>query len=75
MAAGANDKNKIKRTFEKAFLELEITFLFDYCFFNFGNLSFRQIIVNRMGSDLAPFVANLFLYENKWLLDSKRRDL
>ena len=27
-----------------------------------------------MGSDLAPFIANLFLdfYENKWLLDTKK---
>ena len=30
-----------------------------------------------MGSDLAPFMANLFLYyyENKLLLDTKKRDL
>ena len=30
-----------------------------------------------MGSDPAPFIANLFLYyyENKWLLDTKKRDL
>ena len=30
-----------------------------------------------MGSDPAPSMANLFLYyyENKWLLDTKKRDL
>ena len=30
-----------------------------------------------MSSDQAPFMANLFLYyyENRWLLDTKKRDL
>ena len=74
-AIQTDDKNRFKTKFVKATLKLAINFLLDNFFFNFGNLSFRQIIVNRMGSDLAPFVANLFLYENKWLLDSKRRDL
>ena len=47
-------------------------------FFNFGNLSFWQIIRILVSSDPAPFfLADLFLYyyENKWLLDTKKIDL
>ena len=46
----------------KASLKLVINFLLDNCFLNFGSLSFRQIIEIPMGSDPAPFMANLFLY-------------
>lgn len=37
------------------------------CYFKFGNKVLRQIISIPMGSDPAPFIANLFLYyyENK----------
>lgn len=48
--------------------KLAINFLFDNCFFS------CEI---RMDCDPAPFLANLFLYyyENKWLLDTRKRDL
>ena len=47
------------------------------CFFTLGNLLFKQVIGIPMGSDPAPFMANLFLYfyENKWLMKLKKQDL
>ena len=67
-------KNKFKTVFVAAFLELAINILPDNCFFNFGNLSYWQIIGIRMGSDLALFMANFFLYyyKNKLLLDTEK---
>ena len=46
-------------------------------FFNFGNLSCRQIAGIHMSSHPVSSMANLFLkyYENRWLLDTKKRDL
>ena len=57
-------------------MKLAINFLLN-CFLNFGNLSFWKIIGMTMDSELARFMAYLFLcyYENKWLLDAKKRDL
>ena len=50
---------------------MAISFLRDIFFFNFSNLPFQQIIGIPMGSEPAPFIANLILYyfNNKWLLD------
>ena len=47
------------------------------CFFTFGNKIFRQVIGIPMGSDPAPFMANLFLYhyENIWMKKLKKEDL
>ena len=75
-AKWTDNKLKFKITFDKASLKLTINFLLDNCFFvKFGNLSFPQITGIPMGSDPAPFMANLFLYydENKWLLGTKKR--
>ena len=43
------------------------------CFFSAGNLLFRQAIGIPMGSDHAPFMANLFLfyYEEKFMKSLK----
>ena len=71
------DKKKCNIVFDKASLKLAINFLLDQCFFHVGNLIFRQVIGIPMGSDPAPFMANLFLYfyENKWLQSTKKQDL
>ena len=62
--------------FDKASLKLAINFLLDKCFFDFGDFLFWQFTGIPMGSDPAPFTANIFLrYENKWLLETKKRDL
>ena len=47
------------------------------CYFTVGLKIFCQVIGIPMGSDPAPFFANLFLYyyENKWMKDLKRKDL
>lgn len=46
-------------------------------FFNFGNLSFRQIAGIPISSHPVSSMENLFLkyYENRWLLDTKKSDL
>ena len=76
-ATWTNNKHKYNVTFDKPSLKLAINYLLDNCYFNLGNMSFRQVIGIPMGSDPAPFMANLFLYfyENKWLLELKKKDL
>ena len=58
-------------------MKAAVAYLLDNCFFKIGNKLFRQIIGIPMGSDPAPFFANLFLYfyESKWLKELKRIDL
>ena len=55
---------------------IAIKFLLDNCHFNFGNKLFRQIIGIPMGSDPAPYFANLFLYryESRWLNQMKKQN-
>ena len=52
-----------------------INWLIDNIYVTFGNKCFRQVIGIPMGTDCAPFLANLFLYsyEFKWI-DQQRRD-
>ena len=57
-------------------MKLAFNFLLSNClFYNFGNFSYQQITGVPKGSDQAPFMANQFLcyYENKWLLDTKKK--
>jgi len=58
-------------------LKAAIKYLLDNSYFTLGENIFRQIIGIPMGSDPAPFFANLFLYfyENKWMLALKKKDL
>ena len=72
-ATWINDKSKFKTTFNEVSLKLAINFLLDNCFFNFGTLSFLQIMEIPVGSDPVYFVANLFLHyhENLWLYIQK----
>ena len=53
-----------------------IKYLLDNCHFKFGNKLFRQIVGIPMGSDPAPFFANLFLYqyESRWLNRMKKEN-
>ena len=39
-----------------------ISYLLDNCYFSIGKNIFRQVVGIPMGSDPAPFMANLFLY-------------
>ena len=69
------DKNKI--CFSKSSFKQAVRYLMNNCFFTVGTLLFRQIIGIPMGSDPAPFMANLFLYyyENKWINKLKKSDI
>ena len=53
-----------------------LKYLIDNSFFSVGSDIFRQVIGIPMGSDPAPFFANLFLYyyESKWLQSLKTDD-
>ena len=53
-----------------------IKFLLSNCYFLVGSQIFRQKIGIPMGSDPAPFFANLFLfhYESEWLRNVKKTD-
>ena len=66
-----------KHVFNKQAIKDAVKFLMFNCFFTIGNKIFQQIIGIPMGSDPAPFFANLFLYyyENKWLRKVQRSDL
>jgi len=69
---GAKWSNNISQHdiwFDGTKMKVAVAYLLDNCFFMTGKKLFRQIIGIPMGSDPAPFFANLFLYfyENKWL--------
>ena len=53
-----------------------LKFVLDNCHFKFGNKMFRQIVGIPMGSDPAPYFANLFLYcyESRWLNRMKKEN-
>lgn len=67
--------NKI--SFDKQSMKDAVTYLLSNCFFTVGLKIFCQIIGIPMGSDPAPFFANLFLYhyESKWVNTIKKNDL
>ena len=54
-----------------------LEYVIDNAFFQVGDKVFRQIIGIPMGSDPAPFIANLFLYvyENRFMTNLKKNDL
>ena len=71
----SSPKNSI--LFNRATAKHAIKYLMDNCFFTCGGQIFRQIIGIPMGSDPAPFMANLFLYhyESKWMKELKKSNL
>ena len=62
-----------QHAFTKDSIKQALHYLMHNCFFSVGNLLFRQAIGIPMGSDPAPFMANLFLfyYENKFIKSLK----
>ena len=76
-AKWVTDQTKYDLVFSKKDVKNALQFLMSSCFFTLGNLLFKQVIGIPMGSDPAPFMANLFLYfyENKWLMQLKKQDL
>ena len=75
-ARWVKDKSKYNIWFDKQKLKDAVTYLMENCYFTVGKDLFRQIIGIPMGSDPAPFFANLFLYfyERNWILDLKKKD-
>ena len=76
-ARWVTDQSKYNLVFNKKKIKDALRYLMNNCFFTLGNLLFKQVIGIPMGSDPAPFMANLFLYfyENKWLMKLKKQDL
>ena len=76
-AKWVDDPSKYDLVFNKTSIKKAIEFLMNNCHFTIGNKIFQQIIGIPMGSDPAPFFANLFLYyfENKWLRNLQRSNL
>ena len=72
-------KNGSKKgiTFDKGSFKTAVKYLMDNCFFSFGNQIFRQKIGILMGSDPAPYFANLFLYhyESHYVKTLQDKDL
>ena len=62
--------------FDEKLVKEALQYLMDNCYFTFGDKLFRQVIGIPMGSDPAPFMANLFLfyYENKWISNLKKEN-
>ena len=64
-------------TFTKDSFKAAVKYLMNNCFFTLEDRIFRQIIGIPMGSDPAPFMANLFLYhyEAKYVKETKSKDI
>ena len=69
--------NRAGVRFSKPLFKEALEYLMNNCNFTFGNKIFRQVIGIPMGSDPAPFMANLFLYhyESQWVKGLKKQDL
>ena len=65
------------RFYSKQDIKDVLDFVIDNAYFHVNNEIFRQIIGIPMGSDPAPFIANLFLYlyENRFMNKLKKEDL
>ena len=64
-------------TFTKVSFKEAVKYLMNNCFFTLGDHVYRQKIGIPMGSDPAPFMANLFLYhyESKYVKEVKKSDI
>ena len=78
--SGARWVSKTSKTglrFDRNAIKNAIKYLMGNCYFTFGEKIFRQIIGIPMGSDPAPFMANLFLYhyESNWIRNLKKNSI
>ena len=69
--------NRSGLRFTRSMVKDALEYLMGNCYFTFGDKVFRQVIGIPMGSDPAPFMANLFLYyyESKWVKNLKKDSL
>ena len=76
-ARWTKDKSEHNISFDIKMMKDAVAYLLSNCFFTIGSKIFRQVIGIPMGSDPAPFFANLFLYyfEHNWMNQIKKNDL
>ena len=69
----SQSKSKTGRSYCLQEIKSCLKFLLNNSFFQVGSKIFHQVTGIPMGSDLAPFLANLFLsfYESRWLKSVK----
>ena len=70
----SRSKSKTGRSYTLQEIKSCLEFLINNSFFQVGSKIFRQVIGIPMGSDPAPFFANLFLFfcESRWLKSIKK---
>ena len=68
--------NSKKRLWDKGTVNKSLAYLLDNCYFAVGKNVYKQVIGIPMGTDPAPFMANLFLYyyEDKFMKELKSKD-
>ena len=73
-ASFVNKHNKDTKAYTKDQLIEMMNYLIDNCYVTCGDSLFRQKIGIPMGTDCAPFLANLFLYsyEHEWMMKMKK---
>ena len=73
VARWIREVNNNRICFSKQQMKDAVSYLFSNCYFTVGPKIFCQIIGIPMGSDPAPFFANLFLYyyERRWMNELK----
>lgn len=76
-ARWVSKNNKSGLRFSRVKFKEALKYLMEHCYFTLGDKVFRQAIGIPMGSDPAPFMANLFLYfyESKWIKNLKKENL
>ena len=69
----SNQKSSSNKFTKESIIDA-VSYLISNCYFKFGDKLFRQDIGIPMGSDPAPYFANLFLYhyESSWLKQIKK---
>ena len=70
-----NPRKETKAYSESQLIEM-VNYLINNCYVTCGDKLFRQKIGIPMGTDCAPFLANLFLfsYENEWMMKTAKID-
>jgi hypothetical protein len=76
-AAWVNNPKEETAVYKKEELIDMVYYLIDNVYVTCGDSLFRQKIGIPMGTDCAPFLANLFLfsYENEWMMKMKKENL
>lgn len=75
-ASFVNSPRKETKAYSEHQLIEMVNYLIDNCYVTCGDTLFRQKIGIPMGTDCAPFLANLFLfiYEHEWMMKTAKTD-